>query len=95
MKVCLPKFLRTLAVFFSIQQTGLIHTTLLALPHMDKSQHGRGGVICNIGSVYGLEPAPATPVYSAAKHGVVGWTRSLAVCTYLIIRIFLDFKLIG
>ncbi|KAG0045492.1 hypothetical protein BGZ83_009313 [Gryganskiella cystojenkinii] len=37
---------------------------------------GRGGVILNTASLAGLYPQPRTPVYSAAKFGVVGLTRS-------------------
>lgn len=60
-----------------VNLTGLINTTLAFLPFMDKTINGRGGIVVNISSVYGLEPAPAFAVYSAAKHGVVGFTRSL------------------
>lgn len=60
-----------------VNLTGLIHTTLAFLPYMDKTVSGRGGVVVNISSVFGLEPAPAFAVYAAAKHGVVGFTRSL------------------
>jgi 2-deoxy-D-gluconate 3-dehydrogenase len=40
---------------------------------------GRGGKIINIGSMYSLFGAPAFPHYAAAKAGVLGLTRSLAV----------------
>ncbi|KAM7361007.1 alcohol dehydrogenase 1-like [Cochliomyia hominivorax] len=62
----------------NINLIGLINTTLEAIPHMDKAQHGRGGVLMNIASVVGLEPSPAVAVYSATKFGVVGFTRSLS-----------------
>lgn len=39
---------------------------------------GRGAAIVNIASVAGLAGAPTISVYSAAKHGVVGLTRSAA-----------------
>ncbi len=38
----------------------------------------KGGAIVNISSVAGIAGAPSLGVYSAAKHGVVGLTRSAA-----------------
>src|SRR5947209_5281732 len=40
----------------------------------------RGGVIVNTASIAGLIPYLPDPIYAAAKHGVVGLTRSM---TYL------------
>ncbi|KAL5292258.1 hypothetical protein ACFFRR_011195 [Megaselia abdita] len=62
----------------AVNLVGLINTTLKALDYMDKSQGGRGGVIVNIASVLGLEPAPGVATYTASKHGVIGFTRSLS-----------------
>lgn len=70
---------RRIEMTININLIGLINTTMEALPYMDKSQKGRGGVIVNIASVLGLEPCPPIAVYSASKFGVVGFTRSLAV----------------
>ncbi|XP_067643386.1 fat body protein 2 [Eurosta solidaginis] len=56
---------------------GMMTMVMLCMPYMDKQQMGHGGIVMNIASVYGLEPAPAFPVYAAAKHGVVGFTRSM------------------
>ena len=54
------------------------HTTVVraALPHLEASDAGR---IVNIASVEGLGAQPALTAYVAAKHGVVGLTRSMAV----------------
>ena len=38
-----------------------------------------GGSIVNIASVFGAVGAPLAPAYTAAKHGVVGLTRSAAL----------------
>ncbi|XP_037937297.1 development-specific 25 kDa protein-like [Teleopsis dalmanni] len=61
---------------------GLINTTFACLPYMDKTQMGHGGVVVNIASVFGLEPATPFAVYAAAKHGVVGFTRSMGESHY-------------
>jgi NAD(P)-dependent dehydrogenase (short-subunit alcohol dehydrogenase family) len=39
---------------------------------------GKGGVIINTASMGGLLPMPNSPVYAAAKAGVVNFSRSLA-----------------
>ena len=54
------------------------HTTVVraALAHLEASDAGR---IINIASVEGLGAQPALTAYVAAKHGVVGLTRSMAV----------------
>jgi NAD(P)-dependent dehydrogenase (short-subunit alcohol dehydrogenase family) len=52
---------------------GVIHGCQAAWPHM---AGGRGQVV-NIASAFGLLPGPLFAAYSAAKHGVVGLSRSL------------------
>ena len=42
-------------------------------------KQGTGGSITNTSSVSGIRPQPANPVYVAAKHGVIGLTRSAAM----------------
>ena len=42
-------------------------------------QSGRGGRIINTASIAGKRGGPGMSAYSAAKHGVVGLTRSLAL----------------
>ena len=51
-------------------------TIRAALPHLRKSEHPR---IINISSTEGVGGSPTSSAYTAAKHGVVGLTRSLAV----------------
>lgn len=77
---------RNIELAININLTGLINTTMEALPYMDKTQKGRGGVLLNIASVLGLEPSPAVAVYSATKFGVIGFTRSLSVNIYIYTR---------
>ncbi|KAM8897947.1 15-hydroxyprostaglandin dehydrogenase [NAD(+)] isoform 2-T2 [Spinachia spinachia] len=62
----------------SINMMGAIRGTYLALEHMSKLSGGRGGVIINMASMAGLGPLPSCPVYTATKHGVVGFTRAMA-----------------
>ncbi|NKB55858.1 MAG: SDR family oxidoreductase [Alphaproteobacteria bacterium] len=51
-------------------------TIRAALPHLRASGAGR---IVNIASTEGLGATPETSPYTAAKHGVIGLTRSMAV----------------
>lgn len=73
---------RNVELTMNVNLTGLINTTFEAWPYMDKTQTGRGGMVVNIASVLGLEPCPPIAVYSASKFGVIGFTRSLAVCKF-------------
>ncbi|KAM6911679.1 15-hydroxyprostaglandin dehydrogenase [NAD(+)] [Lycodopsis pacificus] len=65
----------------SINLVGVIRGTYLALEHMSKLSGGRGGVIVNTASLAGLGPLPSCPVYTATKHGVVGFTRAMAAAS--------------
>lgn len=42
-------------------------------------KQGTGGSIVNTSSVSGIRPQPGTPVYVAAKHGVIGLTKQAAM----------------
>jgi len=55
----------------------MIQSTMMAMPYMDKTQMGMGGMVIMMSSVYGLEPSPAFVVYAAAMHGILGFTRSM------------------
>ncbi|REJ74159.1 MAG: SDR family NAD(P)-dependent oxidoreductase [Acidobacteria bacterium] len=63
---------RTLAVVLSAQAA----MVRAALPLLRRAPHPR---IVNIASTEGLGATPGISAYTAAKHGVVGLTRSLAV----------------
>ncbi|MGW1026761.1 SDR family NAD(P)-dependent oxidoreductase [Streptomyces sp. NPDC002577] len=54
---------------------GTILTNQAAFRHLDKE---KGGVILNFGSSAGMLGMPGIGVYSAAKGGVMAWTRSVA-----------------
>lgn len=58
---------------------GMINSTLSALKVMSKDQGGKGGLICNMSSVVGLDPMFLVPVYAATKAGIINFTRCLGV----------------
>ena len=62
----------------AINLTSAFHTTRLALPGMRARQWGR---ILNIASAHGLVASAQKSAYVAAKHGLVGMTKSVALET--------------
>lgn len=60
----------------AINLSSAFHTTRLAVPHMKKKNWGR---IINIASVHGLVASAQKSAYVAAKHGIVGFTKSTAL----------------
>lgn len=60
----------------SINLTGSFFTTQAALSDIKAAENGR---IINIASTSGLKGYAYTSAYTAAKHGVIGLTRSLAL----------------
>lgn len=61
----------------AVDLTGVFLVTQAAMP--DLRAHGTGARIINIASTAGLTGYGYVSAYTAAKHGVVGLTRSLAV----------------
>ncbi|XP_011681271.1 15-hydroxyprostaglandin dehydrogenase [NAD(+)] isoform X1 [Strongylocentrotus purpuratus] len=62
-----------------VDLVAVMRGTFLAKQYMDKNKGGRGGIVINIASMAGLYPMPLAPAYSAAKHGVLGFSRALAI----------------
>ena len=60
----------------AINLTSAFLATRAALPIMKAQQHGR---IVNIASAHGLVASPFKSAYVAAKHGVVGLTKTVAL----------------
>jgi SDR family mycofactocin-dependent oxidoreductase len=60
-----------------INLTGVWRTLRAAVPHMLAAN--RGGSIITVSSVAGIKALPCQSHYSAAKHGVVGLTKSAAI----------------
>ncbi|CAI0711868.1 3-hydroxybutyrate dehydrogenase [Serratia entomophila] len=62
----------------AINLSSVFHTSRLALPGMRRRNWGR---IINLASVHGLVASKDKSAYVAAKHGVVGLTKTLALET--------------
>ena len=62
----------------AINLTSAFHTTRLAVPAMREANWGR---IINIASAHGLVASAQKSAYVAAKHGIVGFTKSIALET--------------
>lgn len=62
----------------AINLTSAFHTTRAALPLMKTAGWGR---IINIASAHGLTASPYKSAYVAAKHGIVGLTKTVALET--------------
>jgi hypothetical protein len=60
-----------------VNLTGVWRTMKAAVPHMLNA--GNGGSIITVSSVAGIKSLPGQAHYSAAKHGVVGLTKSAAI----------------
>lgn len=60
----------------AINLSSAFHTTAIALPMMRSAGWGR---VVNIASAHGLTASPFKSAYIAAKHGVVGLTKTTAL----------------
>lgn len=58
-------------------------TAYLAQHYMRQNPGSIGGCLVSTSSVGGIYPSPFCPIYSAAKHGVIGFTRSIAKHYYV------------
>lgn len=62
----------------AINLSSSFHTAAIALPMMRQAGWGR---VVNIASAHGLTASPYKSAYIAAKHGVVGLTKTIALET--------------
>jgi 3-hydroxybutyrate dehydrogenase len=60
----------------AINLSSAFHTTRLALPYMKRKQWGR---VINIASAHALVASPFKSAYVAAKHGIAGLTKTVAL----------------
>ena len=63
-------------LILAINLSSAFHTARLALPAMREKGWGR---IVNIASAHGLVASPFKSAYVAAKHGVIGLTKTIAL----------------
>ncbi len=66
----------TVSRVIGVDLVAVFHAMKHELAQMERQ---RSGVILNVSSVAGLAGAPLLSVYSAAKHGVIGLTKSAAL----------------
>jgi NAD(P)-dependent dehydrogenase (short-subunit alcohol dehydrogenase family) len=62
-----------------VDVTGVLYTVALAVQHFRRQKRREDGLLGRIGlvaSVCGLYCVPSLPVYTAAKHALIGFTRS-------------------
>lgn len=57
---------------------GVINGTYTALDHIALENGGKGGIICNVSSLLGLDSLCCVPTYSATKHAINGFTAALS-----------------
>lgn len=62
----------------AINLSSAFHTTRLAVPAMKKAGWGR---VVNIASAHALVASPFKSAYVAAKHGIAGFTKTIALET--------------
>lgn len=62
----------------AINMSSAFHTTAIALPMMREAGWGR---VINISSAHGLTASPFKSAYIAAKHGIVGLSKTTALET--------------
>ena len=60
----------------AINLSSAFHTTAAAIPYM---KHRGSGRIVNIASAHGLRASPFKSAYVAAKHGIIGLTKTVAL----------------
>jgi 3-hydroxybutyrate dehydrogenase len=62
----------------AINLSSAFHTTRLAIPHMKAKDWGR---VINVASAHGLVASAQKSAYVASKHGIVGFTKAVALET--------------
>jgi 3-hydroxybutyrate dehydrogenase len=65
-------------LILAINLSSAFHTTAAALPMMRRAGWGR---IVNVASAHGLTASPYKSAYIAAKHGIIGLTKTTALET--------------
>ena len=68
----------------SVNLGGMMNSTLNAMKIMSIEHGGKGGIICNMSSVVGLDPMFLVPIYAATKAGIINFTRCLGVSIFFL-----------
>ncbi|HEV8338742.1 MAG TPA: 3-hydroxybutyrate dehydrogenase [bacterium] len=63
-------------LLIGVMLTGTFYCTRAVLPHMLARRWGR---VVNVSSIHGLVASPFKSAYISAKHGIIGFTRTLAL----------------
>src|SRR5687768_12256855 len=66
-------------LLIAVMLTGTALVTRAALPSMRRRNYGR---IVNIGSIHALVASPYKSAYVAAKHGLIGFSKTVALETH-------------
>src|SRR3546814_13927913 len=65
-------------LIIALNLNAAFHTTRLALPHMKQQ---KGGRIIQTASAHSLTASPFKSAYVTAKHGIAGFTKTVALET--------------
>ncbi|XP_031356902.1 15-hydroxyprostaglandin dehydrogenase [NAD(+)]-like isoform X2 [Photinus pyralis] len=66
----------------NVNSVGVVQGTILGFRYMSVAKGGRGGVVVNVASIYGIDPSLIIPVYSGTKAFVIGLGRSFGSQLY-------------
>ncbi|KAF2882137.1 hypothetical protein ILUMI_24059 [Ignelater luminosus] len=66
----------------AVNATSVVHGTLLGLQYIGEDKGGKGGVIVNISSIFGVDGDTSFPIYSATKSFIIGLSRSMGTPYY-------------
>ncbi|XP_017769410.1 PREDICTED: 15-hydroxyprostaglandin dehydrogenase [NAD(+)]-like [Nicrophorus vespilloides] len=66
----------------NVNINAVVDGVLLAFRYLGKNHGGKGGIIMSTSSIFGVQPNPCAPIYSATKFFVNNLTRALGTPFY-------------